>query len=187
MRTPLRVCHCAGMTSPLFWNGWTPLIQVTLMASVGYLALVLLLRTTGPRTMAKMTPLDFVLAVTLGSAFGRVLTAEKSTVSQLLWLLVFLIALQWILAWLRSRSTFFRRLLDHPPVVLYEDGRMRNRALRRHRLIDDDVHEAVRGSGKGSLEDVHTVLLLREGTLAVIGRDDIGDSSSVTPYVAREG
>lgn len=174
------------MTPPLIWNGWTPLIQVTLMASVGYLALVLLLRTTGPRTMAKMTPLDFVLAVTLGSAFGRMITAEKSTVSQLVWVLIFLVTLQWVLAWLRSRSAFFRRLLDHPPVVLYEDGRMRDLALRRHRLIDDDVHEAVRGAGKGSLEEVHTVLLLREGSLGVIGREGIGDSSSVTPYVARE-
>lgn len=170
----------------MIWNGWTPLIQVTLMASVGYIALVLLLRTTGPRTMAKMTPLDFVVAVTVGSAFGRMITAEKSTVSQLIWVLVFLVGLQWVLAWLRARSVLLRRLLDHPPVVLYEDGRMRERALRRHRLIDDDVHEAARGAGKGSLEEVHMVLLLREGSLGVIGRDAIGDSSSVTPFVARE-
>lgn len=174
------------MISSLLWTGWTPLLQAAVMATVGYLVLVLLLRGTGPRTMSKMTPLDFVIAVTLGSAFGRMITAEKSTVSQLIAVLVLLVALQWALAWLRSHSTGFRRLLDHPPVVLYEDGRMRDRALRRHRLIENDVHEAVRGAGKGSLEEVHTVLLLREGTLGVIGREDIGDGSSVTPFVAQE-
>lgn len=175
------------MSTSLIWTGWTPLLQATVMATVGYLVLVLLLRGTGPRTMSKMTPLDFVIAVTLGSAFGRMITAEKSTVSQLLWVLVLLVVLQWLLAWLRSHSASARRLLDHPPVVLYEDGRMRDRALRRHRLVENDVHEAARGAGRGSLEEVHTVLLLREGSLGVIGRDDIGDGSSVTPFVAREG
>lgn len=174
------------MISSLLWNGWTPLVQAVLMATVGYLVLVLLLRTTGPRTMSKMSPLDFVIAVTLGSAFGRVITAEKASVVQLVWVLVVLVALQWILAWIRSRSALAQRLLDHPPVVLYEDGQLRHRALRRHRLVDNDVHEAARGAGKGSLEQVHTVLLLREGSLGVIGRDEIGDSSSVTPFVARE-
>lgn len=174
------------MDSTMIWTGWTPIVHAALMASVGYLALVLLLRTTGPRTMSKMTPLDFVIAVSVGSAFGRMVTAEKVSLVQLLWVLLVLVALQWILAWARSRSDRVRRLLDHPPVVLYEDGQMRDRALRRHRLLEDDVHEAVRGAGKGSLADVHTVLLLREGSLGVIGKDDIGDSSSVTPYVASE-
>lgn len=170
----------------MIWAGWSPLLQATVMATVGYLVLVLLLRVTGPRTMSKMTPLDFVVAVTLGSAFGRMITAEKGTVSQLVWVLVVLVVLQWVLAWLRSRSARVRRLLDHPPVVLYEDGQMRDRALKRHRLIEGDVHEAARGAGKGSLEEVHTVLLLREGSLGVVGREDIGDASSVTPFVARE-
>ena len=175
------------MDSSLIFNGWTQLVQAVLMATVGYLTLVVLLRTTGPRTMSKMTPLDFVLAVTLGSAFGRVLTAEKASAIQLVWVLVVLVALQWVLAWLRHRSALVRRLLDHPPVVLFEDGRMRDRALKRHRLVEGDVHEAVRSAGKGSLEDVHTVLLLREGSLGVIPREAIGDASSIAPFVAREG
>ena len=44
----------------------------------------------------------------------------------------------------------------------------------------------VKRAGRGSLEEVHTVLLLREGSLGVIGREDIGDGSSVTPFVAQE-
>ena len=44
------------MDSSLIFNGWTQLVQAVLMATVGYLTLVVLLRTTGPRTMSKMTP-----------------------------------------------------------------------------------------------------------------------------------
>ena len=48
------------------WTGWSPIWQTLIIGAVGYLSLVILLRGTGPRTMAKMTPLDFVVAVTLG-------------------------------------------------------------------------------------------------------------------------
>ncbi|NYG35553.1 uncharacterized membrane protein YcaP (DUF421 family) [Janibacter alkaliphilus] len=175
-----------AMDSSMIWNGWTPIVHGAVMATVGYVVLLILLRTSGPRTMSQMTPLDFVVAVTLGSAFGRTITAQKVAVVQLIWVLVVLVALKWAFAYLRSRSERMRHLLDHPPVVLYEDGTMGDRALRRHRLVEADVHEAARGAGKGSLADVHTVLLLRNGGLGVIGYDAIGDGSSVTPYVAKE-
>ncbi|MFL0460061.1 DUF421 domain-containing protein [Kytococcus sedentarius] len=157
-------------------------MHVALMATAGYLALVVLLRVTGPRTMSKMTPLDFVIAVTVGSAFGRTITAEKVSLVQTLWVLLVLVALQWVLAWARSHSPAVRRLVDHPPVVLYADGQVRERALRRHRLVDADLHEAARGAGLGSMADVHTVLLLREGSLGVVTHDQIGDGSSISRY-----
>lgn len=170
------------MDSTILWTGWTPLVHVALMATAGYLALVVLLRVTGPRTMSKMTPLDFVIAVTVGSAFGRTITAEKVSLVQTLWVLVVLVGLQWGLAWARSRSATIRRMVDHPPVVLYSDGEVRERALRRHRLVEADLHEAVRGAGLGSMADVHTVLLLREGSLGVMTHDQIGDGSSISRY-----
>lgn len=119
----------------MLWTGWTPLVHVALMATAGYLALVVLLRVTGPRTMSKMTPLDFVIAVTVGSAFGRTITAEKVSLVQTLWV-----------------------------------------------LVEADLHEAARGAGLGSMADVHTVLLLREGSLGVVTHDQIGDGSSISRY-----
>ncbi|ANS78600.1 hypothetical protein SGUI_1204 [Serinicoccus hydrothermalis] len=173
------------MNITLFWNGWTPIVHGALIATVGYLVLVLLLRVTGPRTMSKMTPLDFVIAVTLGSAFGRTITAQQVSLVQAVWVLLVLVALQWALAWARARSERVRGLVDHPPVVLYADGRPVQRALRRHRLVESDLHEAARSAGHGSLEQVHTVLLMREGSLGVVTYDNIGDASSIRPFTQR--
>lgn len=155
------------------------------MALAGYLTLLVLLRTTGPRTMSAMTPVDFVIAVTMGSAFGRVLTAEKVAVSQVVAVLVLLVAIQWALAWARARSPWVGRAMDHPPALLYSEGRMMRAALRRHRLTEADVHNAARANGHGSLEDVHSVLLMMDGSLGVIARGAFGDGSSVTPWLER--
>ncbi|WP_082177680.1 DUF421 domain-containing protein [Arthrobacter sp. RIT-PI-e] len=168
-----------------FWNGWSPLWHTLLIGSVGYLTLVFLLRGTGPRTMAKMTPLDFVIAVSLGSVFGRVVTAVEVSLAQAVLALILLVAVQWALATARSRWNSARRILDSPPVRLYYDGEVRLKALRRHRLTEVDIHTAARQSGHGSLADVQAVILHQDGSVGVIGQGSMGDGSSVLPFVER--
>lgn len=63
--------NCPHGSEPV-WTGWSTIWRTLLIGAVGYLILVILLRGTGLRTMATMTPLGFVIAVTLGSAFGRI-------------------------------------------------------------------------------------------------------------------
>lgn len=168
-----------------FWAGWSPIWHTLLVGTVGYLTLVILLRGTGPRTMAKMTPLDFVIAVTLGSTFGRVVTAKEVSLAQAVVALVLLVVVQWVLAALRARWRFMRRLLDSPPALLFYDGELQPRTLRRHRLTEHDVHAAARGSGHGSLANVQAVILHQDGTLGVIAVDAMGDGSSVLPFIER--
>lgn len=173
------------MDPNFFFDGWSPIWHTLLIGIVGYFALVLLLRATGPRTMSKMTPLDFVIAVTLGSTFGRTITAVDVSLAQALVALALLVGVQWLLAAIRARWNLMRRVLDAEPALLYYDGEMQNRALNRHRLTEADVHAAARQSGEGSLADVQAVVLHQDGSLGVIQNSSMGDGSSVLPFVER--
>jgi uncharacterized membrane protein YcaP (DUF421 family) len=170
----------------LLWTGWSPIVHTLLIGTVGYGVLVLLLRGTGPRTMAKMTPLDFVVAVTLGSAFGRTVTAQDVPLAQAVVALVLLVLWQWLLAAARARWSSARRALDSPPVLLYYDGELQHTALRRHRLTEADVHNATIQGGQGSLATVQAVVLHQDGSLGTIGESAMGDGSSLLPYVERQ-
>ena len=167
-----------------YWDGWDPIVHTLITLGSGYVALLVLLRVSGARTMAAMTPLDFIIAVTIGSAFGRMLTAVDVPLSQALFTLILLVLLQWALAWLRARSPKMRRLVDTSPVLVYYQGDFQRGAMRRHQLVEDDVHTAVRGSGRGSLAGVSAVVLEQNGALEVIGEDRLGDSSSVLRFTA---
>ena len=173
------------MDTTLLWDGWEPVVHSVVMVVCGFVALVVILRVSGPRTMAKMTPLDFIVAVTIGSAFGRTLTATEVPLAQTVLVLALLVGVQWLFAAVRARSPRVRSLLDSPPIILYYQGRMQGRALRSHRLLEEDVHTAARQSGKGSLEQVAAVILQQDGSLGVIGRDDLGDASSLLPFTGR--
>lgn len=165
------------------WDGWQPLARIVVVGTLAYVWLVLLLRVTGPRNLAKMTTFDFVITVTLGSAFGRVLTAQEVAVSDAVVAFSLLVALQWLFASLRRRSDRFSRLVDSEPTLLYHGHRAVEAALRRHRLTESDLHSAARENGMGSLDDVEAVILQADGTLAVIGSSSMGDGSSVHPFV----
>lgn len=40
------------------WNGWQPLIRILLIGSSAYIAIVLILRISGKRTLARMSAFD---------------------------------------------------------------------------------------------------------------------------------
>ena len=169
------------------WDSWDPILRILLIGTLGYIWLVLLLRSTGPRNLAKMTPFDFVITVTLGSAFGRVLTASEVSLSEALVTFALLVALQWVFAGGRARIPALNRLLDPGPTLLYHHGQPVDRALRRHRMVESDLHSAAREKGFGSLDDVAAVILQADGTFAVISTDKMGDGASVRPFTSDGG
>lgn len=166
-------------------SGWEYLLRMAVIATAGYLWLVVLLRVSGARTMARMTPFDFVITVTLGSAFGRALTAPEVGVVDAVATFTVLVLLQWALAYARARSSRVAALVDVEPTVLFLDGERVEAALRRHRLTDKDLTSAVREKGWGSLGEVRAVLLQSDGQFAVVGPGSWGDGSAVEPHAPR--
>lgn len=110
---------------------WNAVLRILLVGTLGYVWLVLLLRGTGARTIAKMTPFDFVITVTLGSAFGRVLTAQEVGLVEVVVTFSLLVVLQWTFAFSRAQWPSFSRLVDVNPTLVAYRGVPVGRALRR--------------------------------------------------------
>lgn len=171
-----------------FFRGWEPVARIALIAAVGYLTLLVLLRVSGQRTLAQMTPFDMIITVTIGSAFGRVLSAENVPVVEVIVVFVALVALQWIVLGVRGRIPAVGRLLRPAPTMLYYQGERTEPALRRHRVTEADLQEAVRKAGLGSLDEAEVVVLEQDGTLAVIPPGSVGDRAAIDHLLAeREG
>jgi uncharacterized membrane protein YcaP (DUF421 family) len=162
-----------------FWGGSDPLLRILIVTTLGYIWLVVLVAGTGQRTLSDMTPFDFVITVTLGSAFGRVITATEVAVSEVVLAFAVLMALQWALAFARSRGLRITRLFDAEPALLYHRGEVVDRAMRRHRLGRVDLLGAVRKHGMGSLAEVEAIVLESNGDLAVIAREHVGDGEAI--------
>ncbi|NKX52050.1 DUF421 domain-containing protein, partial [Arthrobacter deserti] len=86
---------------------------------------------------------------------------------------------QFLVAWVSARRPRLRSLLTSEPALLLRDGYMEPEALRRNRLTESEVLQAIRGSGSGDVGDIAAVVLETNGKLSVITKSKLGSGSAL--------
>lgn len=56
----------------IWFENWTSLIRTICLTTLGYAAMVLILRISGKRTLSKMNAFDFIVTIALGSCLATV-------------------------------------------------------------------------------------------------------------------
>lgn len=168
----------------LFFDGWPPVGRVVVVGVAMYVALVVLLRLSGSRTLSTMNAFDFIVTVAIGSVFGRALTAKSVALLEAVVAFVLLIVLQYAVAWAQQRWPHTNDVVTNPPTLLYFRGHFLEDAMRRSRISRDSVDAAVRKHDLGSLRDVDAIVLESSGELSVIV--DIGDADAFRGQVAQQ-
>ena len=83
----------------MWFDSWSDIIRILAVGTAAYLALVVLLRLSGKRTLAKLNAFDWVVSVALGSTLATVLLSSDVSWSEGAVALVLLAALQFVVAW----------------------------------------------------------------------------------------
>ena len=160
------------MSDPVFlFGGWEPLARILVVGTLGYLAIVAILKVSGARTLSQMNSFDFVITIAIGATFGRALTARHVALVELLTAITLLVLLQYVVARLQLRIPRLRRLITAQPVLLFLDGACKNDAMRETGVARADLESAARESGQPSLDGVMAVVLESNGKLGIIPRD----------------
>ncbi len=162
------------------FNDWVPVVRVLFIATTGYLTLLVLLRASGQRTLSQLTSFDLVITVTIGSAFGRVITAREVALVEVLAAFGSLVLLQVVVAQIWGRLPAVRRMLTPTPALLVHDGEVQWREMKRVHLRESDLLAAGRKQGAGSLDDVHSIVFEGNGSLSVITRAQLGSGQGVS-------
>ena len=168
---------------PVFFDGWNSLLRTLIVGVLGYCFLVLFLRISGKRTLAKMNAFDWVVTVALGSTLATILLSKDVSLAQGALALALLIAMQFAVTWSSVRVPWLRRAATGNPTLLLYQGALLHGALRQQRVSVDEVRAAVRSSGQSSLEQVEAVVLETNGSFSVIS----GQTESPTGASSLEG
>ncbi|MBA2271013.1 MAG: DUF421 domain-containing protein [Chthoniobacterales bacterium] len=153
----------------MFFESWSDLGRVLVVGICAYAALIVMLRVSGKRTLAKMNAFDFVVTVALGSTLATIVLSKDVALAEGLLALALLIGLQWVVAWLAVRVTAWRKLIKSEPRLLAWRGELNEAALREERMSPEEVYTAVRASGHASLAEVEAVVLETDGSVSVVG------------------
>lgn len=143
-----------------------------LRATAIYLALLVLFKIAGRRSLAELTTFDFVLLMIIGEATQQALLGDDFSLTNALMVIVTLIAIDVGLSLLKQRSQWVSRLIDGGPTIIVEDGRILQGRMRHARLVEADIMEAARSSqGIETLEQIKFAIIERNGKISVIAKE----------------
>ncbi|MBB6178201.1 DUF421 domain-containing protein [Pseudorhizobium flavum] len=158
--------------SDMFFQEWENIFRTIMVGLLAYVSVILFIRISGKRTLAKLNAFDLVVTVALGSTLSSVLLQKSISLAQGVTALGLLIALQYLVTFLSVRSTRFAKLVRSQPSLLARHGIFYGDAMVRQRLTEDEVLSAVRAQGLQGLENVEAVILESDGSLSIIPRQD---------------
>lgn len=163
----------------MWFDSWSDLVRVALIGTTAYATVVLILRLTGKRTLAKLNAFDLVVTVALGSTLATILLSSDVSWTEGALALLVLALLQSLVAWATVRRPGLRAVVTARPTLLLRDGAALPAALRSERVTMDEVRQAVRATGSGDLADIAAVVLESDGSLSVIPAEKLGSGSSL--------
>ncbi len=152
----------------MFFDTWSGLIRVAVVAPLAYGALVLLLRVSGKRTLSKMNAFDLIVTVAMGSTLATVLLSKDVAMAEGVLAFAALIYLQFAITWSSVRSSTVNRLMKAEPRLVLYQGDFLHHALRDERVTEGEVRAAVREQGIAEIEAVGAVVLETDGSFSVV-------------------
>lgn len=156
----------------MFFDSWHDLARVVLVGVCAYVALVLMLRVSGNRTLSKLNAFDFVVTVALGSTLATVLLSKDVSLAEGVLAFAVLIGLQFLVTWTSVRSSWFNHLVKSEPLLLFHQGRFLPGAMRRARIVEAEVLLGLREQGVARLDGIEAVVLETDGSMSVLRRPD---------------
>ncbi len=169
-----------------FFESWGPILRIGIVGTAAYAGLVLLLRISGSRSLAKLNAFDFVVTVALGSTLASILLDKKIPLAEGLSAFVLLLGLQFVVSFVSSRWPGFEQATRSSPVVVFSRGVVLHEALLGARLTEGDLFSAIRQAQVGSLDHVEAVVLETSGELSVLVSAYTTRGSERTPTLPKQ-
>ncbi len=147
-----------------------PLWQLPLRAALVYVAVLTMIRLSGKRTIGEFSPFDVVVLLLIAEAAQGSLTGNDTSLQGGLLVMAVLIALNYVVAYVSTRSRRMERILQGGPVVLIRDGVLDRDMMCRHNVPEGDVDEAMRSSQIARRADVELAVLEPNGGISFFER-----------------
>jgi uncharacterized membrane protein YcaP (DUF421 family) len=137
-----------------------------------YFTLLVIIRLSGRRTLAQMTPFDLVIVLVISETTQQAMLGDDFSITNSVLLILTLFTTDIALSYLKRWSRRTARLIDGAPTVLVINGVYDEAALKGSRLQRDDVMQAARTQqGIASVKDIRFAILEVSGNISIIPKE----------------
>lgn len=134
-----------------------------------YVALLVMVRLSGRRTIGQFTPFDLLVVMLLSESVSNGLSGGDNSVSGGLIIAATLIVLNGGIGLLSSRSRKIEALVEGDVVLIGRDGVFFDKTMQRNRIGQIDIEQALREAGCARHE-MQCAFLEADGGISIIRR-----------------
>lgn len=144
-------------------------MDAVVRAGAIYVALLIIFRLAGKRSLAQITTFDAVLLLIISESTQGALVGDNNSVGTSLIVIVTLVTLDIGLSLLTFRAPLLGKLVNGVPVIVVQHGEPIRERMNKARLSDYDVlEEARRQQGLERMEQVKYAILEKGGGISII-------------------
>jgi uncharacterized membrane protein YcaP (DUF421 family) len=143
-------------------------MDIAIRAVVLYFFIVFVMRVTGRRELAALSPVDLVLLIVLGDAVQQGLTQDDYSVTGALIAVSAIATMEVLTSYVGFKSRRAQKVLEGDPIVIIQDGNVITRNLERERMTIDEVCESMRLKQIANLDDVAWAIVETNGEISFV-------------------
>lgn len=137
-----------------------------------YFTLLVIIRLSGRRTLAQMTPFDLVIVLVISETTQQAMLGDDFSITNAVLLILTLFTTDIALSYLKRWWPRAGHVIDGVPTILVIDGVYDISALRGCRLDREDVMEAARSQeGIESVKDIKFAILEVSGAISIVKKN----------------
>jgi uncharacterized membrane protein YcaP (DUF421 family) len=168
-------------SATFFFDGWAPVHRTVVVGGVLFVTLVVVLRSTGSRSLSRLNAFDFVVTVPIGATFGGALISTGVALADAVAAFAVLLVVQFLVGFVQPRWPRFKRFVTNPPRLLYYRGTFLRGETHKQPVVEHELRAVTREAGIGSLGDVEAIVLESGGELSVVTGDADGSAMGDLP------
>ena len=146
---------------------WQELGMTAARGLLVYVAMLVVIRLLGKRTVGNFTAFDLLVALMLGEVVDEIIYGDVS-LAQGFTAIAVVAAAKYVTAWLTCWKPGLSRILEGKPTELVKNGEVVQRGLREELMNEKEVMAALRLQGVSNVREVKLALLEVDGVVSVV-------------------
>lgn len=162
-----------------FFDSWASLGRTAVITILAYIAMIALLRGFGKRTLSRMNAFDYIVTVALGSTLATAMLSKQVVLVDAILAFFLLMGLQFSISWLSIRSERVESWVKSSPCLLFYEGKFLRDSMKKERITEHEIWEAIRRAGHSTPEEVGAVILETAGNISVVSAWKTSDQGAL--------
>jgi len=160
------------------WSPSLPLAHFLIRGVVVYIAILLLMRLGGKRQVGQMGTGEFVTVLLISNAVQNSMNGGDNSITGGILLAAILVILSGIVSYLTFKSRRMENFLQGRPRLLIHGGKLIEKNLDKEFISLTDFKTILRKQGLHDLNEISEAVLESDGSVSVIRKVDVKNTSS---------